>query len=92
MYSGSAALLRRSSGVRLTLPPRNVMQPDSTAADPRRELLEDARASLLHAQIELDEDNPPDDVDLERVRDWVSRAVIALEEAMYDPEAAVTGE
>ena len=56
----------------------------SGSPEPRRELLEDARAALLHAQVELDDDNPPEDIDLERARRWVDQAAHAIEEALYE--------
>ncbi len=62
-------------------------RPDSNGPDPRRELLEDARAALLHAQIELDADNRLEDADLERVRRWVDQAAHSVEEAAYEPDA-----
>ena len=59
-------------------------EPSSGSPEPRRELLEDARAALLHAQVELDYDNPPEDIDLNRVRRWVDQAANAIEEALYE--------
>jgi hypothetical protein len=46
-------------------------EPSSGSPEPRRELLEDARAALLHAQVELDDDNPSEDIDLDRAQRWV---------------------
>ncbi len=59
----------------------------SGTPEPRRELLEDARAALLHAQVELDYDNPLEDIDLERARRWVDQAAHAIEEALYELES-----
>ena len=59
-------------------------EPNSGSPEPRRELLEDARAALLHAQVELDYDNPPEDIDLELARQWVDQAAHAIEEALFE--------
>ena len=64
----------------------------SGSPEPRRELLEDARAALLHAQVELDDDNPPEDIDLDRARQWVDQAAHAVEEALYELEPGRTNE
>ncbi len=61
-------------------------EPSSGSPEPRRELLEDERAALLHAQVELDDDNPPEDIDLDRARRWVDQAAHAVEEALYELE------
>ncbi len=67
-------------------------EPSSGSPEPRRELLEDARAALLHAQVELDDDNPPEDIDLDRARRWVDQAAHAVEEALYELEPGRTNE
>ena len=67
-------------------------EPSSGSSEPRRELLEDARAALLHAQVELDHDNPPEDIDLGRARRWVDQAAHAIEEALYEPGPSRTKE
>ena len=67
-------------------------EPSSSPPEPRRELLEDARAALLHAQVELDHDNPPEDIDLERARRWVDQAAHAIEEALYELGPGPTNE
>ena len=64
----------------------------SGTPEPRRELLEDARAALLHAQVELDHDNPPEDIDLDRARRWVDQAAHAVEEAFYELEPGRTNQ
>jgi hypothetical protein len=64
----------------------------SGTPEPRRELLEDARAALLHAQVELDDDNPSEDIDLDRARRWVDQAAHAVEEALYELEPGRTNE
>jgi len=64
----------------------------SGTPEPRRELLEDARAALLHAQVELDDDNPSEDIDLDRARQWVDQAAHAVEEALYELEPGRTNE
>ena len=56
----------------------------SPTPEPRSELLEDARSAVLHAQIELDDDNPPEDIDLDMARKWVDQAAHAVEEALYE--------
>ena len=64
----------------------------SGTPEPRRELLEDARAALLHAQVELDDNNPSEDIDLDRARRWVDQAAHAVEEALYELEPGRTNE
>ena len=67
-------------------------EPSSGSPEPRRELLEDARAALLHAPVELDDDNPSEDIDLDRARRWVDQAAHAVEEALYELEPGRTNE